>query len=109
MADEPIDFAHLAQYTAGDQALERDLLTEFVGNAEKYVAAIAAAPASESGQVAAHTLKGVAKGVGAFALADAAAEAENMVLLVDGGAGELLERLDGELARLRSAVAAMEH
>jgi HPt (histidine-containing phosphotransfer) domain-containing protein len=106
MVDEPIDLDHLAQYTAGDKALELDLLLEFLSNAESYVAGIVDAPGSEAAQVAAHTLKGVASGVGAFDLAAVAGEAEK---LEGHKRGEILLRLDAELERLRLFLAAMDH
>lgn len=105
MSDEPIDFEHLAQYTAGDKALEADLLAEFVTNADGYVARIAAAPGSDDAEIAAHTLKGSAKGIGAFMLAVAAAEAEEIKAADDGNGVEILSRLRTEMDRLRGVVA----
>lgn len=108
MTGGPIDFEHLAQYTAGDKALEADLLAEFVTNADGYVARIAAAPGGEDAEVAAHTLKGSAKGIGAFALAEAAAAAENITTAESGDGGEILSRLRAEMDRLRGFVADLE-
>lgn len=105
MTEAPIDFVHLAQYTAGDKVLEADLLAEFVINAEGYVARIAAAPGSEDADIAAHTLKGSAQGMGAFALAQAAAEAEEIETADAGNNPEILSRLHAEMDRLRAFVA----
>jgi HPt (histidine-containing phosphotransfer) domain-containing protein len=78
-----IDLAHLSRYTGGDEALNLEVLTLFVGQAEQLVARlrISLDKADLPGwRQTTHTLKGAARGIGAFDLADAAAAAENMQL-----------------------------
>jgi HPt (histidine-containing phosphotransfer) domain-containing protein len=73
--DRPIDLVHLSRMTLGDRALERDVLALFERQIGFLMQRIEFAEAPVAA-AAAHTLKGSAKGIGAFALARAAAEVE---------------------------------
>ncbi|MFN3349282.1 Hpt domain-containing protein [Pseudorhodoplanes sp.] len=73
--DRPIDHVHLARMTLGDRALEREVLTLFERQIGLLMARIETAPHPVAA-AAAHTLKGSADGIGAFAIAKAAAEVE---------------------------------
>ena len=75
-ASSPIDHVHLARYTMGNKALELEVLQLFAGQAPETLASLKAAATAKEWHVAAHTLKGSARAVGAFALAAAAEEAE---------------------------------
>ncbi len=68
----PFDLAHLEQATNGDRALAREVLQLFDRQAEKLLTEIATAADPRTRSEAAHSLKGAARGVGAFAVADAA-------------------------------------
>ena len=68
--DGPIDLAHLARMTLGDAALERQVLGMFASQAMSLVEQLAALPA-EAGALA-HTLKGSARAIGAFHVAECA-------------------------------------
>jgi HPt (histidine-containing phosphotransfer) domain-containing protein len=68
--DGPIDLAHLARMTLGDPALERQVLGMFASQAMSLIAKLAALPA-EAGALA-HTLKGSARAIGAFRVAECA-------------------------------------
>jgi HPt (histidine-containing phosphotransfer) domain-containing protein len=72
--DHPLDFDHLARMTLGDAELESEVLAMFAEQSSRLIAAMAALPADAS--PLAHKLKGSARGIGAFAVADAAAELE---------------------------------
>ena len=72
----PIDHVHLGRYTMGNRALELEVLDLFAGQAPSTLAELAAAETPKAWYVAAHTLKGSARAVGAFALGSAAEEAE---------------------------------
>ncbi|MBB4258880.1 MULTISPECIES: Hpt domain-containing protein [unclassified Bradyrhizobium] len=72
--DSPLDLDHLSRMTLGDAELEREVLAMFAEQAIRLIAAMATLPA-EAG-VLAHKLKGSARGIGAFAVADAAASLE---------------------------------
>jgi HPt (histidine-containing phosphotransfer) domain-containing protein len=68
--DGPIDLAHLARMTLGDAALERQVLGMFASQSASVIEKLAALPA-EAGALA-HTLKGSARAVGAFRVAECA-------------------------------------
>ncbi len=72
----PIDLVHLSRQTLGDRALEQEVLGMFV---QQLVAAREdLASADEAGRrMIAHTLKGTARGIGAFKLGDCAAAIED--------------------------------
>ena len=72
--DGPIDFAHLSRMTLGDGGLEREVLVMFSAQSARLVGRIAAL-AADAGALA-HTLKGSARAIGAFAVADAASRFE---------------------------------
>jgi HPt (histidine-containing phosphotransfer) domain-containing protein len=74
-----VDLDHLARYTGGDVALNAEILRLFDSQASELVQklqTIIEARDARSWKVAIHTLKGAARGIGAFTLGDAAAAAE---------------------------------
>lgn len=75
--DSPLDLNHLSRMTLGDAELEQEVLAMFAEQTIRLVAAMAAMPA-EAGALA-HKLKGSARGIGAFAVADAAASLETAI------------------------------
>lgn len=102
--DGPIDIDHLRRMTLGDEALEREVLTMFSAQASRLTQALAALPADAP--ALAHTLKGSARAIGAFAVGDAAAHLER--LIKSGGAtAEALSELDDAVAQARAAIDAV--
>jgi len=79
-----IDTAHLQRMTLGDEALQREVLTLFVRQSADLVARMATFPADMA--AIAHTLKGSARGIGAFS---AAASAERLEQVSDRGAARV--------------------
>ena len=82
-AEHPIDLDHLNRYTGGDAALNQEILRLFDNHCRETVAKLEELARKEdiggqSWRELTHTLKGAARGVGAFALADVAAEAEKL-------------------------------
>ncbi|MGY4429353.1 HPt (histidine-containing phosphotransfer) domain-containing protein [Bradyrhizobium sp. F1.13.1] len=75
--DSPLDLDHLSRMTLGDSELEQEVLAMFAEQAVRLIAAMAALPA-EAGALA-HKLKGSAHGIGALAVADAAASLETAI------------------------------
>ena len=75
--DGPIDIEHLRRMTLGDASLEREVLAMFSAQAVGLVGALAALPA-DAGALA-HTLKGSARAIGAFGVADAADGLEALI------------------------------
>ena len=72
----PFDRAHLDRMTHGDRALAREVLRLFDSQAERQLEALASADNAKARVEAAHTLKGAARGVGAFAVARIAEDVE---------------------------------
>ena len=72
----PVDLAHLGRQTMGDRALEQEVLALFVQQALSVRDKIIDADARER-MLLAHGLKGSARGIGAFAVAECAASIEN--------------------------------
>ncbi len=76
----PIDLVHLSKFTMGRRDLEAEILGLFrqqlAVSLDKLAAAADMAGDDKAWKEAAHTLKGSARGVGAWALADATADAE---------------------------------
>jgi len=72
--DGPIDFDHLQRMALGDAAIEQEVLTMFLTQSATLMHTLAAIPADAS--ALAHTLKGSARAIGAFAVAGAAARLE---------------------------------
>ncbi|MDA9431506.1 histidine kinase [Bradyrhizobium sp. CCBAU 51627] len=77
--DSPLDLDHLSHMTLGDAELEQEVLAMFAEQAVRLLAAMATLT-PETG-VLAHKLKGSARGIGAFAVADAAASLETAIRL----------------------------
>jgi HPt (histidine-containing phosphotransfer) domain-containing protein len=72
------DQDHLARYIGSDEDLRTELLGLMKEQAKRCLDLMANANDRSSWRIAAHTLKGAARGVGAFALADACEAAEEM-------------------------------
>ena len=72
----PIDRAHLARYTFGNVALEIEVLGLFAGQAPQTLADLKTAATPKAWRDAAHTLKGSARAVGAWQVAEQAERAE---------------------------------
>jgi HPt (histidine-containing phosphotransfer) domain-containing protein len=102
--DGPIDIAHLRRMTLGDAALEREVLSMFSAQASRLVKALAALPPDAS--ALAHTLKGSARAVGAFALGDAAAHLETLIR-TGGDTEGALNELDDAVTSAMDAIDAV--
>ena len=102
--DGPIDIAHLRRMTLGDAALEREVLGMFSAQALRLVKALVALPADAA--ALAHTLKGSARAVGAFAVGDAAADLETSIRSGCDRA-EALSVLNDAISQARTAIEAM--
>ena len=75
--DGPIDFEHLKRMTLGDAGLEQEVLAMFSAQAARLVKTLAAMPSDAA--ALAHTLKGSARAIGAFAVAEAASRLEAVI------------------------------
>jgi len=87
----PVDLVHLARYTGGDAALNAEVLQLFATQASDLLRQLASelqAKDSKNWRHVTHTVKGAARGIGAFALADAAADAEPIDPAIDSARAE---------------------
>jgi HPt (histidine-containing phosphotransfer) domain-containing protein len=102
--DGPIDIEHLQRMTLGDASLEREVLAMFSAQAVSLMGTLASLPADTV--VLAHTLKGSARAIGAFAVADAAGHLE---AAIQNGADptEELAELHEAIALARTAIDAI--
>ncbi len=71
-----LDFTHLVRQTLGDSALEREILQLFIRQSTTLLQGIENPMSRERQLVAAHTLKGSARAVGAWRVAEAAQSVE---------------------------------
>jgi HPt (histidine-containing phosphotransfer) domain-containing protein len=101
-----LDLVHLSRQTFGDHTLETELLSLFERQAGQFSARLLEPGSGQAGARAdlAHTLKGSARAVGAFALGDAA---EAYEAALRGGADDLAlrEALVAAIATVRAAIA----
>jgi HPt (histidine-containing phosphotransfer) domain-containing protein len=82
---QPVDLTHLARYTGGDEALNAEVLQLFVGQSAELMGQLQSVLEmrdAKTWRYITHSLKGAARGIGAFALAEVAAEAEPLDLSV---------------------------
>lgn len=75
----PVDLKHLRRYTMGDAALEKEILGLFLQQLPQTIAALRQAASNERDwKMAAHTLKGSGRAVGAWHISRLAEHAERM-------------------------------
>ena len=97
-SERPLDLVHLSKYTFGDRSLEAELMGLFRSQAGVYISRLEAAANAKDWRDAAHSLKGSARGLGAWALADLAEEAEHHDF-------DDVSLRETDLARVRDAIA----
>ena len=99
-APKPIDLDHLNTYTGGDRKLNCQILDLFDGQCREIIEKLSSL--ADGGQAPdcasnwheiVHSLKGAARGVGAFKIGDIAAEAEKVKLSDRTEVLEVVERL----------------
>jgi HPt (histidine-containing phosphotransfer) domain-containing protein len=100
-ADCPVDFDHLKRMTLGEEALEHEVLRMFLKQTGRLLDALACSPAEVLTLV--HTLKGSARAIGAFRLADSATALEEMACN-GGDLAALLAALEAAVAEARGAI-----
>ena len=87
-----VDLDHLSRYTGGDEAINAEVLRLFDAQTSELVGrlqTILDARDAKSWKEIIHTLKGAARGIGAFSMADAAAFAEPIDPVRDRGNASL--------------------
>ena len=100
-----IDRNHLARTTLGDKGLEREVLQLFDRQSELLLARMNDAPVAAVLALA-HTLKGSARAIGAFAVADAAARLE-AVMGSGSDPSDSLAELGDAVSLARAAIEAL--
>jgi hypothetical protein len=100
-----IDLDHLARMTLGEASLEAEVLTLFDRQAAVLLAHMRDAPPALMAAFA-HTLKGSARGIGAWGVAEAAAVVEMNAARPDtDGAAQAAARLAAAVDEVRAAIA----
>jgi HPt (histidine-containing phosphotransfer) domain-containing protein len=105
---QPVDLAHLRRYTLGDHALEVEILGLFADQLPICIGALKNAPSAKEWGVAAHTLKGSARAVGAWSLATLAERAEKLHALPDAvERGRVVRGLEEAAGEARAYIASL--
>ncbi len=76
--DRPVDLVHLSRFTMGNRDLEREVLSLFCKQSVLFIDRLREAADDQAWREAAHTMKGSARGIGAWAVGDAAHAAEQL-------------------------------
>ncbi|MBS0469979.1 MAG: Hpt domain-containing protein [Proteobacteria bacterium] len=108
-ASKVVDLDHLARYTGGDKAINAEVMRLFDDQATELVArlqTILDARDAKSWKEIAHTLKGAARGIGAFAMGDAAARCEPIDLSDVAGASAAIAELKSRAGDVQSFIRA---
>lgn len=74
----PVDLVHLAKYTMGNRDLEHEVLRLFTKQSLIYLERLRNAADQRTWREAAHTLKGSARGIGAWQVAEVATALEQV-------------------------------
>ena len=103
-AEPLIDRAHLGRMTFGDEDLEREVLAMFAAQTSELLDRLTKIPPDAA--ALAHTIKGAARAIGAFKVADAAAVVE-AELAAGGAMASPVAELAKVVAETRSAIDAL--
>mgnify|MGYP001615815573 FL=1 len=102
---QAIDFAHLEEYTAGDDMLAREVLGLFKAQGDSLIAALSASFDDPKGwKQAAHSIKGASRGIGAWALAERASAAELAIAAPSHEKAALLKAVADAYAEAAAAI-----
>lgn len=102
-----VDLEHLARYTGGDRAINAEVMRLFDQQASELVArlqVILEARDAKSWKEVTHTLKGAARGIGAFAMGDAAARCEPLNLDDRTGASAAIATLQARAEAVQAFI-----
>ena len=109
MGNNAIDLEHLARYTGGERGLNSEVLQLFDGQMTRMVAELHTLLASRDGKrwrEVAHSIKGAARGVGAFSMGDLAASAEPINPADAPLAKDVIAKLEREAETVRAFIEA---
>jgi HPt (histidine-containing phosphotransfer) domain-containing protein len=102
--DRPIDLEHLSRMTLGEKSLEREVLQLFDRQATMLLARMKNGTAPAIGALA-HTLKGSARGIGAWSVAKAAEAIEQAAVSDPEVVAAGIERLSAAIAEVKTVIA----
>lgn len=102
-----LDRDHLARYTLGDAALEQEVLGLFIGQMPETLAMLRSSGDQKAWTLAAHTIKGSARAVGAWKLASAAERAEGRASCPEDWPS-LVNDIDKEIEEVRASIVLSE-
>ena len=106
----PVDLDHLRRYTLGDRDLEVEILGLFADQLPITIGALNDAASMKEWGIAAHTLKGSARAVGAWSLATLAETAEKLHHLPDARERrKVVGRLEKAAGEAREYIASLAH
>jgi HPt (histidine-containing phosphotransfer) domain-containing protein len=106
----PVDLDHLRRYTLGDRDLEVEILGLFADQLPITIGALNDAASMKEWGIAAHTLKGSARAVGAWSLATLAETAEKLHDLPDARERrKVVGRLEKAAGEARDYIASLAH
>lgn len=74
----PVDLVHLSRYTLGNRSLEQEVLGLFLTQSTLYLSRLKDAADDKTWRDAAHTIKGSARGIGAWHVVASAEAAEKL-------------------------------
>src|ERR1700744_954811 len=107
MAAAAIDLEHLARYTGGERGINSEILRLFDDQVTGMVAELNALLASRDNKrwrEITHTIKGAARGVGAFSMGEAAAKAEPVDPANGSEAQAAIQKLEQEAQTVRAFI-----
>jgi HPt (histidine-containing phosphotransfer) domain-containing protein len=99
LKSRPVDLVHLARQTMGNRDLEAEVLRMFVRQAPRQLAALRAAQPGAGRGDAAHSLKGSARAIGAWGVAEAAEAIEQVPAAEGADFADLVSALEAAVAR----------
>ncbi len=76
-AKHPVDLVHLSRQTLGERSLEIEVLSIFRSQSKLYLDRLENAKTAEERRLAAHTILGSARGIGAWRVAECAEDVQN--------------------------------
>ena len=105
--DRPVDLVHLTQHSLGDRQLEQEILRLFVRQSTIYLQRLREASTSAELSSAAHTIKGSARGIGAWRVAHLAEAIENPPAADSAMAHDLVGDLERAVEETNSYIGAL--
>jgi HPt (histidine-containing phosphotransfer) domain-containing protein len=109
LATGPIDLTHLRRFTLGDKSLELEILGLFIEQVPVTLESLKSALTDQDWRMAAHTLKGSSRAVGAWRLAKLSERAESLGGPSDHAACALvLREIEEAAAEAHAQVASLD-